>query len=160
MTPGLHRIRRARSSMLFWMVGILPALVGLAAVGLEDVSFGHEHVIGGKTVYHHHFHLGAHEHQGAQPGDDHDDDHDGDHDGDHDHHDHPDHPVPHHHDAPRRAATVAAAPALFQPLDVSTLVLAPAASTPVVLAGLPSPVLGSFVRTADSRGPPFPACCS
>src|SRR5262245_45058663 len=99
---GLTRSFRARSLQ---GAGMLLAVAGLAAAGLENVSFGHEHLAGGHAVYHHHLYFGSHEHHDA----DHDHDHDhevaaGHHHGelaDHDHDDH-DHGAPsdHDHEAP------------------------------------------------------------
>ncbi|HEX3531927.1 MAG TPA: hypothetical protein VH988_33125 [Thermoanaerobaculia bacterium] len=146
--PGFHRTARARSAILVWAVGALLALAGLATAALEDISFGHEHVVGGQVVYHYHFHLGAHEHPDGD-----DDDHDGH---DHDHHDHDgDHSIPDHHGAPRRAATIAASPALFQPLAISTPAVQPATLISL-LPGVSAPVARrSVARLTDPRGPPF-----
>lgn len=149
MIPGLKRARTGAAALFGMAAGVLFALAGLAAAGLEEISFGHEHVVDGKAFYHHHFHLGEHEHEGSPP------DHDHDHH-DHDHHDHGS-PVPRRQDMPRRAATFAASPALFHPLGLGTLVQEPAAST----FRLPDLPAGGALRPvslpAEPRGPPFSA---
>ena len=48
-------------------MGALLGLAGLAAVSVESVSFGHQHLAGGHTLHHHHFFFGPHEHPGTQP---------------------------------------------------------------------------------------------
>jgi len=122
---------------------MLLAVAGLAAGGLESVSFGHDHLENGHASHHHHFYFGSHEHPGT----------DSDHDHDHDHDRAPHHPH-HRGDAPRRTATVAAAPALAQPVAASELAASLAEPTPVEPAFAPAPAVGPVARLTPPRAPP------
>jgi hypothetical protein len=141
---GLITRSRRTCRAFVWPV-ILLCLGGLAAVGLEWVSCGHEHLVGGHSFYHHHLFFAAHEHPGAA--------------------DHPHRtpgPHPHHPKAPGKSATVSPAPALFQPAT-SGVLLAPLV---VVFFAGPARVLPGLVQTAIQparpRGPPvekgYPGC--
>jgi hypothetical protein len=111
--------------------------VALAAAGLENVSFGHQHLSDGHALHHHHFYFGSHEHSGK--------------DSDH-HHDHE--KAPHHHGIPQRSATVAGAPALAQPVEVSVLVVPWTEHTPAAPALAPAPPLRPAARLIPPRAPP------
>ncbi|MBW8877589.1 MAG: hypothetical protein JF614_21700 [Acidobacteria bacterium] len=157
--PGLSLRTRTRPFDTLWVTGALLGVVGLAAAGLEDVSFGHVHLVDGHVVHHHHFFLGPHEHPEANRPHDLDDDDDDD----HDHHPeapahhHPDGSEPHHHQAPlKRTATVSAAPALFQPVGRGVLAAPLAYSTPVA-PGSVAPIALQFTGSPTRpRGPPSP----
>jgi len=140
--PDLIRRFRARSLNALAVAAMLLAFLALAAVGLESVSFGHQHLAGGHSLYHHHVFFGSHEHPGTHPGD---------HDHDHDH----EAPARHHHrDAPRRTATVSAAPALAQPIGVS-LLAAPLEKLSPALQAVALPLVARPVaRLTPPRAPP------
>lgn len=150
MMPGLIRNLRARSFDAFCWVAMPLAVAGLASVGLETVSFGHEHLDGGHALHHRHFFLGPHEH----PHDDHESDRDHD---DHDHDSDHDHGAPDPQDRPahQRTATVSAAPALFQPVPVCMLAVAPADSTLLVLPPAPPSPARFVLQPSPPRGPPL-----
>jgi hypothetical protein len=133
---GLNRSVRGRPCDGLWAAGILLAVAGLTASGLEDAFSGHVHLMDGSAVHHYHFYLGEHEHHETDPAHDPDDDHDH----------HPEAPAPHHH-APLRTATVSAAPALFQPVSCRVL---PAPVAPSALVTAPIALRG----TARPVGPP------
>lgn len=141
--PGLIRNLRARPYNALRGVAMLLALVALATAGLESISFGHQHLVDGHALLHHHVYLEQHEHH-EHPGADHDHDHD---------HDPPQ--APHKRDAPRRTATVAAAPALFQPV-VAVVLVAPLASPAPVVPLLARTVIQPAARLTPARAPPAP----
>lgn len=175
--PSPNRSPRTRLFGTLWVTGVLLGIAGLASAGLEDVSFGHVHLVNGHVVHHHHFFLGPHEHPESHPAQaDDDDDDDDDHDPhsepaeahhhgageqDHDdseetqlHHHHHEAPDPHHHHAPLRTATVSAAPALFQPVGCGVLAAPLLQSTPVVLVSALPAAARPLVLPSRPRGPP------
>jgi hypothetical protein len=139
--PGLIRSLRARSLNAFAAAAMLLAFVALTAVGLESVSFGHQHVAGGHSLHHHHVFFESHEHPGTHPDD-------------------PDHdrraPAPHHRDAPQRTVTVSAAPALAQPIGISLPAAPRAEPAPVGPALELAPVARPVSRLLPPRAPPIP----
>jgi hypothetical protein len=137
--PGLILRLRSRSLAPLGGAAMLLAFAALATVGLENVSFGHGHVAGEHAAHHHHFYLGSHEHPDAQPGHDHQA------------------PAPEDRDAPRRTATVSAAPTLFQPVGASVLAVSLADSTPVFLALALPLVVRDVVQLTPPRAPPPPS---
>lgn len=134
---------------------LLLCLIGLAAMGLETVSFGHGHLTGAHASHHNHLYLGAHQHHGVPAGHDHSSHDQG-------HHEAPA-PDPQDPDAPHRTATVSVIPTLFQPVVASVLTAPVTLSVSVV----PAPVLPLVVRPAvlliPPRAPPAiaaaPAIC-
>lgn len=123
---------------------MLLCCIGLAAVSMADVTFGHEHLGGGHVVYHFHLHFGPHEHLEARLV--------------HEHHNHQDHrreaPAPRHRDTPRRTATVATALILMQPVRAGVLA-APLADATSSVAALALPlVMRPVAQPALPRGPP------
>lgn len=158
---------RTHTFNTLWVIGVLLGLAGLTSAGLEDVSFGHVHLVNGHVVHHHHFFLGPHEHPDAdsplEPDDDDDDDDHDPHSEAAEHHHHAEEAEPHHHEAPEdphhhhvplRTATVSAAPALFQPAGRGVLAAPLVHSAQVV----PASALPAAARPAASpsrpRGPP------
>jgi hypothetical protein len=140
--PGSIRSLRARSLGPLGGAAMLLAFLALAATGFESISFGHQHLADGQALLHHHFYSGPHEHSCAEP------DSDSDHDHDHGQE------APHHHGTPHKTATVAAAPALAQPVAFSV----PAPSRPEIAparpAEAPAPPARSIVRLLPPRAPP------
>lgn len=144
---GLLSGLRARSFQT--LAAMLLGIAGLAAVGLESVSFGHVHD-GGCAVHHHHFYVGSHEHADDRepgPAPDHDR-----HPGDDPHDDEA--PAPQDRHTSRRTVTVSAAPALFQPAAVAVLAPPPVDLAPVALALVPPRVARRGSRPASPRAPP------
>lgn len=144
--PGLTRPLRARSLAL--AAGALLGCAGLAAAGMESLAFGHQHLSDGGSVHHHHLYCGAHEHA--------DDVHTGPDQTGPDHHGHeaPDPEPEEDRGAPRRTATVSAAPVLFQPAGASVLPAPVTDSTPVALAPAPPRVAHHGIQPSSPRGPP------
>jgi len=139
--PRLIRNLRARSFAAVCWLAMLLAVVGMASIALENVSFGHDHLDGGHALHHHHAYLGAHEH----PHDDHGEDHDHDHGV----------PAPEDGPAQQRTATVSTAPALFQPAPVHVLAAGPADSGLLVPILAPRPAARFVLRSTPPRGPPL-----
>jgi hypothetical protein len=136
--PGLIRSLRSRSLNAFGGAALLLVLAALAAAGLENVSFGHEHLAGGHALHHHHVYFGSHEHPGPDS-----------------RHDHEKAPHPHR-GVPRRTATVSAGPVLAQPVAAGVLATP---WTEAVLAApplAPAPVARPVVRLLPPRAPPLP----
>ena len=134
---GLSRSFRARFFATCTMAGMVLGMAGIAAVGVENVSFGHGHLAGEHSVHHRHLYFGPHEHD-ADP--------------DHDH----DHEVPAREDrtAQRRTSTASIAPTLFQPASSSGLEIHLADAAPLVPA-LERPLIAqAVVRLAPPRAPP------
>jgi hypothetical protein len=130
--PGLTRSLRARVFNALSRAGMLLALAGLAALGLENVSSSHGHLSGGHAAFHHHLYSGPHEH----------------------HHDDHEAPAPRDCDPPQSTATISAAPALFQPADTGALAAPLADPVPVVLASAPLQVARPAPRLSPPRAPP------
>lgn len=121
---------------------MLLAVLALGTAGLESVSFSHQHLAGGDSLYHHHVFLGSHEHPSpTHP--------------DHDDHD-PDRgtPAPHHRDAQRRSATVSTALALAQPIGIAVLAAPGAKLVLARPAVAPAPVAQPLSRLTSPRAPP------
>ncbi len=114
---------------------MLLGLTGLMSVGLERVSCGHEHLVGGHSFYHHHFFFAAHGHPHLA------------------HHPHR-MPAPHGAKAPHKPATITPAPALFQPAGPGLLLTPLRVSAPVVPARVQPGVVQSAIQPARPRGPP------
>lgn len=136
----LMRSLRARLFAVFSTAGTLLGLAGLAAVGVESVSFGHAHLrahlAAVHAFHHHHLYFGSHEHSGAEPGSGREE------------------PAPQDPTAPRTTATVSVAPALFQPAGAGVLAAPLLDSTPLVLVlALPWAVRPA-IQPARPRGPP------
>lgn len=115
---------------------LLLALTGLVAVGLESVSFGHEHLAAGHDVRHHHVFFGPHDHPEPQPDEE---------------------PAPHDHGTPekrRNIATVVPGLALFQPVPISLLAAPTADPLPVVGAPAPRRFVQVAARPTVPRAPP------
>jgi len=128
---------------------VLFCFAGLAAAGLEHVSFGHAHLMGGHVFYHHHFHCGLQERLVAEgypetPETGHG-------------HDHDPHraPVPgRYRDVPGKTAIVSVSPVLLQPVATRALAAPPADVTSATLS-LALPLVVRPVGQSDlSRGPP------
>lgn len=152
--PGLIRNFRARSFAPFCWVAMLLVVAGLASVGLESVSFGHEHLADGHAHHHHHVYVGSHEH----PGDldhGHEDDHGHEHGRDHGHPHGQEREAPPEPPGQPGTATVSVTPALFQPLPVSVLAAGPADATLLVQPVAPPPAARFVLQPAPPRGPPL-----
>jgi hypothetical protein len=142
----LSRSLRTRSlDALGWAASLL-AILALATAGLESVSFGHQHVAGGHSLYHHHVFFGPHEHCGAPSDHDHHPDHDHDHGA----------PAPQHRDAQRRTATVSAAPALAQAIGIGVLASPLTQASPATPAAPAASPSRPARRLAPPRAPPSP----
>lgn len=142
--PSLIRSLRAHALDAFVAAGLLLALAGLAAAGLEGASFGHGHLEQAheRAIHHHHLFLGSHEHP-APPTD-------------HDHHesDHPETPAPEERDSPGRTVTVSTNPALSHPVTPGGLP-APAADPLSLVLALALPLVARPpARPTAPRGPP------
>lgn len=131
----------SRSTRALWLAAMLLSLAGLAAVGLETVSFGHSHRAGSRAPHHSHLYLGAHGHPHAQP------------DTDNDHHEVPA-PDPQERDAPQETATISVVLMLFQPVFVSVVIEPLTNSSPVVLALALPRVVRPAVLLIPPRAPP------
>lgn len=158
MVPGPIQGSHARRPLAtLWVAGALLAAAGLASSVVEDVSFGHVHLVDGHVVHHYHFYLGPHEHPDSHSLAEADDDHDGDHDLDHHHdhdHRHPGAPHSHGHPMPQRTATVSAAPALFQPVAFWAPAAPEALAVPVATAPAASSPARPLSPPSRPRAPP------
>jgi hypothetical protein len=144
--PRLTRSLRARFVNALGWAGMLLGVTGLAAAGLEKVSFGHEHLAAGHARHHNHLFLGSHDHP----------DHPDRPDAEPEHHSgHSEAPAPHDcGDPPQKTATLAS-PALFQPVSVSVLA-APLADWDCLALPRALPlVVRHAAQPAPPRGPPF-----
>ena len=124
--------------------GLLLGLAGLAVVGLESSSFGHDHLKGGQAAHHHHhFFSGAHEH-GPAAGHDPADDHEA--------------PAePHQDHGPERTVTFATAAWPVLPAAVQTLLPPLTRTLPALSPRNPEVGAGPVLAPASPRGPPSPA---
>ena len=149
---GLTWSFRARLWRAAGWAGMLLGIAGLAAVGLEHVSFGHAHRLWAHVVYHHHVFFGPHEHSSAQSD--------------------PDQeaaasqpasqdPEKDDKTPPRKDLTFSAAPVLFQPVPARVPTVSLVEVAPIALARALPLVARPVILPASPRGPPqkgIPRC--
>lgn len=148
---GLTWSFRARLWRAAGWAGVLLGIAGLAAVGLEHVSFGHAHRLWAHVVYHHHVFFSPHEHPGAQPGRDHEAAAS-----------QPASQDPEKNDeAPRKDLTFSASPVLFQPVPARVPTVSLVEVAPLALARALPLAARPVILPASPRGPPpkgIPRC--